>query len=68
MAAASHNRPAGQAGIHRRDIILRITGEKIASQKDFYRKLWQTQAGREVSLVVLRKSRFLVLTIRPIDR
>jgi hypothetical protein len=40
----------------------------VGSQEEFYRRLWQTQIGQEVSLVVLRESTFLVLTVRPIDR
>ena len=49
-------------------MIVRINGEKVGSQEEFYRKLWQTKIGQEVSLVVLRESRFQVITVRPVDR
>jgi S1-C subfamily serine protease len=45
-----------------------VNGEKVESQEDFYRKLWRTEVGQEVTIVVLRESRFHVITLRPIDR
>ena len=68
VAGVSPNGPARQAGFERGDVIMRINGEKVASQEEFYRKLWQTKIGQEVSLVVLRESRFQVITVRPVDR
>lgn len=68
VAGASPFSPAIQAGFQRGDLIVRINGEKVASQEDFYRKLWQIPVGQEVTLVILRESRFLVITVRPIDR
>ncbi|MFI5339090.1 MAG: S1C family serine protease [Candidatus Methylomirabilales bacterium] len=68
VAGASPLSPARQAGFQRGDVIVRINGEKVESQEDFYRKLWQTALGQEVSLVILRESRFQVITVRPIDR
>lgn len=68
VAGASPRSPAIQAGFQRGDVIVRINGEKVESQEEFYRKLWQTQVGQEVSLVVLRESRFHVITVRAIDR
>jgi len=68
VAGISPIGPARQAGFQRGDVITRINGEKVGSQEEFYRRLWQTQIGQEVSLVVLRESTFLVLTVRPIDR
>ncbi len=68
VAGASPRSPAIQAGFQRGDVILRMNGEKVGSQEEFYRKLWQTKIGQEVSLLVLRESRFQVITVRPIDR
>jgi S1-C subfamily serine protease len=68
VAGASPRSPAVQAGFQRGDVILRINGEKVGSQEEFYRKLWRTKIGEEVSLLVLRESRFQVITVRPIDR
>jgi S1-C subfamily serine protease len=68
VAGASPRSPAIQAGFQRGDVILRINGEKVGGQEEFYRKLWQMKIGQEVSLLVLRESRFQVITVRPIDR
>jgi S1-C subfamily serine protease len=68
VAGASPRSPAIQAGLQRGDVILRINGEKVEGQEDFYRKLWQTKIGQDVSLVIVRESRFQVITVRPIDR
>jgi S1-C subfamily serine protease len=68
VAGASPRSPAIQAGFQRGDVIVRINGQKIESQEDFYRKLWQTKVGEEVNLLVLRESQFHVITVRPIDR
>lgn len=68
VAGASPRSPAYQASFQRGDIILRINGEKVGSQEEFYRKLWQTKIGEDVNLLVLRESRFQVITVRPMDR
>ena len=68
VAGASPRSPAIQAGFQRGDVIVRINGEKVESQEDFYRKLWRTKIGEDVSLVVLRESRFQIITVRPVDR
>jgi len=60
--------PARQAGFQRGDVIVRINGEKVGTQEEFYRRLWQTKIGQDVSLVILRESRFQVITVRPTDR
>lgn len=68
VAGISPIGPARQAGFQRGDVIMRINGEKVESQEEFYRRLWQTQVGQEITLVVLRESRFHVITVRPADR
>jgi S1-C subfamily serine protease len=68
VAGTSPAGPANQAGFQRGDVIARINGEKVESQEEFYRKLWQAQVGQEISVVVLRESRFHVITVRPVDR
>jgi S1-C subfamily serine protease len=57
-----------EASFERGDILVRLNGEKIESQADFYRKLWKTEVGSELNLLVLRESRFQVITLRSIDR
>jgi S1-C subfamily serine protease len=68
VAGASPVGPAIEAGFERGDVIVRVNGEKVESQEDFYRKLWRTEVGQVVTIVVLRESRFHAITLRPIDR
>jgi S1-C subfamily serine protease len=68
VAGASALSPARQAGFQRGDVIVRVNGEKVETQEDFYRKLWQTKIGQDVSLLILRQSGFQVITVRPMDR
>lgn len=68
VAGVSPVGPARQAGFQRGDVIVRINGEPIGSQEEFYRKLWETQIGQEISVVVVRDSRFHAITVRPADR
>jgi S1-C subfamily serine protease len=68
VAGASPSGPALEASFERGDILVRLNGEKIESQADFYRKLWKTEVGSELNLLVLRESRFQVITLRSIDR
>ncbi|MBI3015599.1 MAG: serine protease [Candidatus Tectomicrobia bacterium] len=68
VAGASPIGPASRAGLQIGDLIVRINGEKVESQEEFYRRLWQAQIGQEITLVVLRQSRFQVITLRPVDR
>lgn len=68
VAGVSPFGPAGQAGFQRGDVIVRLNGEKIASQEEFYTRLWGTQVGQEITVVVMRGSRFEALVVRPADR
>jgi S1-C subfamily serine protease len=49
-------------------VIVRLNGEKVESQEDFYRKLWKTRIGDDVNIVVLRDAKFQVVAVRTIDR
>ena len=60
--------PAGRAGFRRGDVIVRIGGDKVASQEDFYTRLWEQKIGDELVVVVRREDRFEALTVRPADR
>ena len=60
--------PAGQAGFRRGDVIVRLNGEKVQSQEDFYTRLWRGTVDEPVSLVVVRGSAFEAITVRPADR
>ena len=70
VAGVSPFGPASAAGLRRGDVIMRLNGEKIASQEDFYARLWQGSPGQEVQLVVVRASGsgFEAVTVRPVDR
>jgi S1-C subfamily serine protease len=68
VAGGSPVGPAARAGFQRGDVILRLNGERVEGQEDFYRKLWKTTPGEEVAIVVLRENRLEVLKLRPVDR
>ncbi len=68
IAGAAPSGPAIDAGFERGDVIVRLNAEKVESQEDFYRKLWKTRLGDEVTIVVLRDAKFQVIGVRTIDR
>jgi serine protease Do len=68
VAGASPSGPAIDAGFERGDVIVRLNGEKVESQEDFYRKIWKTEIGKEASIVVLRDEKLQVIRVRAIDR
>jgi S1-C subfamily serine protease len=68
VAGASPSGPALGAGFERGDVIVRLNGEKVESQEDFYRKIWKTAVGKEIGIVVLRDEKFHVISVRTVDR
>lgn len=68
VAGVSPVGPAGSAGFQRGDQILRLNGQPVGSQEEFYARLWDTQVGQEVTLVVMRDARFHAITVQPADR
>jgi S1-C subfamily serine protease len=68
VAGVSPVGPARQAGFQRGDVIVRLNGEGIQSQEEFYARLWASEVGREVTLVVVRDGRFEAIVVRPADR
>lgn len=68
VAGISPVGPARQAGFQRGDVIARVNGAKVESLEEFYQKLWQTQLGQEITVIVVRESRFHAITVRPVDR
>jgi S1-C subfamily serine protease len=68
VAGGSPVGPAADAGFQKGDLIMRLNGEPIESQEDFYRKLWRTRLGDPISILVLRENKFEVLKLTPIDR
>lgn len=68
IAGISPFGPAGKAGFQRGDIIVRLNAEKVGNQEEFYARLWGAEVGQELTVVVLRGSRFEAITVRPADR
>jgi S1-C subfamily serine protease len=60
--------PAHSAGFRAGDVIVRLNGEKVDSQEEFYARLWAGQVGQELQVVVRRGSRVEAITVRPADR
>jgi S1-C subfamily serine protease len=60
--------PAAPAGFRRGDVIVRLNGEKVGSQEDFYSRLWARKVGEELAVVVRRDARFETITVRSADR
>ena len=60
--------PAGPAGFRRGDIILTVAGRTVASQEEFYARLWETRIGEPLEVRVDRESGKATLTVRPVDR
>ncbi len=68
VIGASPVGPAAGAAFKRGDVIVRINGDKVETQHEFYRKLWEGDAVRPVQLLVLRETTFVVISVKPIDR
>jgi serine protease Do len=60
--------PAGQAGFRRGDLIVAVNGQAVASQEEFYTRLWAGQIGEPVAVEVRRQTGSQVITVRPADR
>ena len=61
--------PAAKAGMQPGDLVTGVAGRKIASQLDFYRKLWAAgKPGSAIEIAVLRRSGPAVITIVAGDR
>jgi S1-C subfamily serine protease len=61
--------PAEKSGLKAGDIIVRLGGQPIAGQVDFYRKLWSKgPAGTKIPVSVLQGAEVKDLVIQSIDR
>jgi len=40
----------------------------VASQEEFYARLWERKVGEDLVVVVRREDRFEAITVRPNDR
>jgi len=68
VAGVSPIGPARSAGFRLGDLIVRVNGEQVKSQAEFYRRLWLGSVGQDVELVVVREARFEAITVRSVDR
>jgi S1-C subfamily serine protease len=61
--------PAEKAGLGPGDIILALSGRRVETLEDFYKRLWASgPPGVEVTLKVLKGSDVQEVKIRTIDR
>ena len=60
--------PSATAGFRRGDLIVKLNGESVGSQEEFYQRLWARAVGDEITLVVRRAQRFETVTVRAADR
>jgi len=68
VAGVSPIGPARMAGFRPGDLIVRVNGQEVTSQADFYRRLWLGSPGQDVQLVVMRATRLESITVRSVDR
>jgi len=47
---------------------VKLNGENVGSQEEFYRRLWAHAVGDEITLLVRRAQRFEAVTVRAADR
>ena len=61
--------PAEQAGVKANDLILKVAGQPIKDQADFYRKMWAVgDAGTDVPLTLLQGTEIKEITVPSSDR
>ncbi|MFQ5912661.1 MAG: S1C family serine protease [Nitrospinota bacterium] len=60
--------PADDSGIEVGDIVLHINGEEVSSRRVFYHKLWQGNAGDNVTLTIYREKSFQTIQVNSKSR
>jgi S1-C subfamily serine protease len=60
--------PARAAGFRRGDRIVGVDGVRVATQEEFYERLWRRQAGDTIKVAVRRGGAEQVISVRSIDR
>ena len=61
--------PAEQAGVQVNDLVLKVAGQPVTDQADFYRKMWAIgQAGADITLTLLHGTEITDITVRSSDR
>jgi S1-C subfamily serine protease len=54
IAAVDHDAPAGKAGLHRHDVVLKLNDKEVGSAKDFQQMLAKMSPGQAVVLDIVR--------------
>jgi len=60
--------PARTAGFRRGDRIVGVDGVRVATQEEFYERLWRRQAGDTIAVAVRRGEAERVISVRSMDR
>jgi S1-C subfamily serine protease len=60
--------PARTAGFRRGDRIIGVDGVRVATQEEFYDRLWRRQAGDTIAVAVQRGAAERVISVRSMDR
>ena len=69
VAGLYSNGPAERAGLEQLDVILRVDDQPVRGLADMYRKIWSTgDAGKKISMTVLRDSKIIDVVIETADR
>jgi S1-C subfamily serine protease len=69
VTRVARNGPAENAGITAGDIVVGVSGEKVAEQADFYRKVWRTgPAGSVIPLRVIKGGDVREVSVKSVDR
>lgn len=69
VVRVSQDGPAEKAGLRRGDIVMAVGADAVATQAEFYRRLWAAgPAGSEVKLRVLQGTNLREVGVRSIDR
>ena len=51
------------------DLVLKVAGQPVTDQADFYRKMWAIgQAGADITLTLLHETEITDITVRSSDR
>jgi S1-C subfamily serine protease len=60
--------PARTAGFRLGDRIIGVDGARVATQEEFYERLWRRQAGDTIDVAVRRGASERVISVRSMDR
>ncbi len=60
--------PAAPAGFQRGDRIVAVGGRSVATQEEFYARLWEHRVGDPVEIVIERQGRRQTIVVRSADR